>query len=420
MILMAGITFISCEPNEELYNELDAAKGEYKESFSYELQNSDYEMITSGALANSETKMDSLLAYSISNTLAFSNDAVAAYYIPSLLAEKFEIFKEGSEAEVTYRYIFDDSITNNNYEAIDTIFSSESNADKYIESRITILDSLNEYLEDDFLVFDYQVRVSGDTIDASDFYVFFGGIWQKQSYYELTEDDYNQMIGPDGSGPGEYGNFSSSYQHPEYLPTLLENKYPYAKNGDKYFIKYKYYAGGIRTMFTKYCFEEDWLYYANKTEKFIQNGTEWVFSPIFKFTFLKEDYQTVVDFIKNHSELNVYMDQSYDNSEYYYGATYYYDNFDMRVSKRLDNDPLNLLEGLTDDEILTEMWSRVYEAVLYVLETKYPSAQPTINGAQVYYQATIQTWEPGDYFYIITYKVTETGKFELFQEKVAL
>lgn len=421
-LLIIGVFITACDPNEDLYEKLDKADGPYSEQHNYTLQESDYTLISEIALANAETKQDSILASSVGANKAFTNEAIAAYFVPNYIADRFIALKGGSEFDITYDYTFDDSIKNENLKVITDTFSSQNSADSYIEEQVEILDSLNEYTEDDFLVFNFTMENDDTTYsDTINLYVYYGGIWQKQNYYEVTEEDYDAMLGSDGSGPGEYGNFSDDFPSENYLPQLLEMKYPYAINGDKYYVKYNYYnSGNNYEMFSRYRYDNGWTNYSQKTEKFLHNGSEWVFSPIFKITMKEEDYKVIVEYIKNHEELSDYMDPQYDNSEYYYGATYYYNNFDMRVSNRKENDPHGLLDGLSDEEILNVMWERVYEALDIMLETQYPDAQPEINGAQVYYQVTFQTWEPGDYFYFATYKVTDVGEFELFQEKVEL
>jgi hypothetical protein len=127
-----------------------------------------------------------------------------------------------------------------------------------------------------------------------------------------------------------------------------------------------------------------------------------------------------VQYIKNHPELSGYFDDYYENSEYYYGASAYYDNFDMRVYKRQDNDPLGLLDGMSEEEIKELMFERLKEGLDIFLEIRFPDAQPVSNGVQVFYEVFFATYEPGDYFYKMRFKVTGEGEFEYVEGPISL
>ena len=55
--------------------------------------------------------------------------------------------------------------------------------------------------------------------------------------YELTDADYDMF-----AGPGKYNNFSSSEPADEYIPLILEARYPLAGNGTEMFVQYAYYG----------------------------------------------------------------------------------------------------------------------------------------------------------------------------------
>ena len=50
-------------------------------------------------------------------------------------------------------------------------------------------------------------------------------------------------------------------------------------------------------------------------------------------TMTTSDYQIIVDYVKNRSELAALDPSTYDDSEYYFGASAYYSNFDIRDGK---------------------------------------------------------------------------------------
>ena len=131
-----------------------------------------------------------------------------------------------------------------------------------------------------------------------------------------------------------------------------------------------------------------------------------------------DDFWIIVNYIKDHSTLSVYLDEEYLNSEYYYGSSAYYANFDMRVSKRKSNDPLGLLDGMTDDEISTEIYSRLDEALIIYAETSFSAAVPVVDGIQVYYIITYDVFNDNYEHELITAKLKciGEGQFELVEE----
>ena len=68
------------------------------------------------------------------------------------------------------------------------------------------------------------------------------------------------------------------------------------------------------------------------------------------------DYQTIVEYVKaNHAADDA---STYDDSEYYYGASSYRSNFDLRVGPRTDYG-IPGFEGLTEDEAKQILWDQL-------------------------------------------------------------
>lgn len=65
----------------------------------------------------------------------------------------------------------------------------------------------------------------------------------------------------------------------------------------------------------------------------VNPGTNDIYDRTKGLTMLSSDYQTIVDYVKNDSELSRLDDCTYDDSEYYFGASAYYCNFDIRDGK---------------------------------------------------------------------------------------
>ena len=209
--------------------------------------------------------------------------------------------------------------------------------------------------------------------------------------YILSSEDYDAM-----GAPGKYNNFSSSDDPADYLPALLLQKQPYAQAEDKAVVIYKYYAGSTESRADEYVFDgavwQNSSRIVSRTEQFVHNGTKWVFDPTVVFTMKSEDYQMVVDFVKTEIENGSSYLNSYGTGEYYYGADAYYENFDLRLSNRTDNNVPGF-DGLSNEEAIALTHDRLAEAVEVLLQVKYPNAVTQVNGVDVHYIVTVDTYE---------------------------
>lgn len=80
-----------------------------------------------------------------------------------------------------------------------------------------------------------------------EFMEFDGTDWKVENdAYRLQTSEYDEM-GTDYGYPGKYNNFASDISPDHYLPTWLNNKWKYEKDGTVKVIVYKYYAGSGNT-----------------------------------------------------------------------------------------------------------------------------------------------------------------------------
>lgn len=225
---------------------------------------------------------------------------------------------------------------------------------------------------------------------VEEYYEFDGSDWEKSDVYYLQRDDYNEM----GSGPGKYGNFSSSVPAEDYLPTFLSMKYPYAQEGDVMIMIYRYYSGGTSTVAAEYTYSEGvWNSMPVKMDQFVFYGAEgWKFDPTVTHTMNSEDFQLIVDYsVDTHGKTS-----DYDDSEYYYGASSKYTNFDIRSGKF--------------DESFATWQDAVKEAVKTAyLPNRYPEAVAQVQGVDVYYIIEFQTYDGSYTSYSIEFKCTKSG-----------
>jgi hypothetical protein len=256
---------------------------------------------------------------------------------------------------------------------------------------------------------------------AYSYYAFDGSAWvlKDKEVRIIQPFEYDEM-----GAPGFKDNFSSSNKPEDYIPNFLIKNYPYALVDDVKNVAYHYYSGGssvrvdgyIRTATTWEKIQQ----VVEKTEQYVHNGTAWFFDPTVRFTMASDDYQMIVDKVKeSHPEL---IDRG--NSEYYYGSSAWYSNFDMRNTKRTTGDFAQPeFDGMSADEIQNIIKQRVQEGIVLMLQTKFPDAVAQVNGIDVKYVVTYKVYdnELKKLYYTVTYQCTSAGNpasFELLEGPV--
>ncbi len=403
IILLAG-----CNPNKEIYKQLDAAQGPFTQNINYTFKDADYTTTSKLALAYAQNAQDSANIKAIDTYKSFGPHREASDYVPLFLEATFLAPDSGSAASITYKYDYSQVFTDNVVITHDTLTQNANFASLYKDTLKILFPNASKN--------DLALVVYLDTTNGANRYkrgvLFQYGdndwVWKSDAYY-LTPDDYNSMGVP---GPGSYDNFSDDYPPSHYLPVFLKNKFPYAFEGDSKDIIYKYYDGSVKYHYAKYFFDGDnWYGYEQKTSLFLKTD-KWVFDPTIRFEMSCSDYQIIVDYVKNNDTLSGYMHPQYDNTEYYFGASSYYCNFDMRVYKRRQNDPNGYLTNLSDEEALKVIFDRLQVALKILLEAKYPDATPTVNGVPLYAEVTFATYEPERHKYMMKFQCVDVGKFE--------
>nr|WP_320117987.1 choice-of-anchor J domain-containing protein [uncultured Marinifilum sp.] len=231
---------------------------------------------------------------------------------------------------------------------------------------------------------------------VEEYYEYDGSAWAKSDVYYLQRDDYTEM----GSGPGKYGNFSSSVPAEDYLPTFLSMNYPYAQEGDVMVMAYKYYSGGTKTIAAEYTYSEGiWNSMPVKMDQFVFYGTEgWKFDPTVTYTMASDDYQIIVDYsVATHGKTS-----DYDDSEYYYGAGAKYTNFDIRSGKF--DSSFDTWQDAVKEGIKTAY-----------LPNKYPEAVAQVQGVDVHYIITFNTYDGSNTTYSIEFKCTKSAPNPTFE-----
>ncbi len=223
--------------------------------------------------------------------------------------------------------------------------------------------------------------IIAEPVEMEDLYTYDSG-WEKtEGAYYVKAIDYDEM-----GSPGAYNNFSDSDDPDNYLPQLLNQKFPYAQEADVMVVVYNYYSGGVSTRADEYHFTEgNWTKYdpvVEKTEQYILTQYDgWVFDPTVMVTITSSDYQIIVDWVEANKGED-FID-SYGTQEFYYGAGAYYNNFDIR-------------EGNWDSSF--NSWQdAVKEAIGEILlPEKFPDAVASVSGIAVKYEVTFATYDGTD------------------------
>lgn len=239
--------------------------------------------------------------------------------------------------------------------------------------------------------------------------------------WKVKEDSRLVVVAPadyDAMGsPGSHDNFSTSDAPENYLPQFLAQKFPYAQEGDSKAVMYKYYNKVTTIEVDEYLFKEGTWVLNNNIElkekvNFVHNGTEWLFDPTVTKSLASEDYLILENWVKANKDAG-YMDAKYGNSEYWFGGSSYYVNFNIQLAKRRSNDPDGVVPA-DDKEAEAYLLSMVQEGIELILATEYPTAGAQVSGVDCFYVISAKVYNGLETFtYTYTFKGLGNAKFEL-------
>jgi len=432
-IMFGMLFFTSCDPNKELYEDLDALKTPYSESIEYTISASDY----------------SFIGGEVETLQAFTDDEPAIEHIPVILKRNFLALNVGSSAIVTYHYIPDSPIwyqagfgyelTEEDYVqlGVDNAFSPDFPAEDILPAFLSrkYPDAESNQTED--LIYNYND--GSETFKNIDTYVFDGTDWLLEDRrndipfvgYELTQEDYAYFSG----SVAQYNSFSDDDPADLHLPVWLSNKYPFAVAGAEQVVKYRVFSGSTFDEIAHYTFDGvQWKKSSpveTISEQYVYGELGWAFDPTVRFVMPRSDYATIA----YHDPI---PHPIYEDNGYYYGASGFYGNFDMRLlSFRLrpflDNTTGEVLydpetdnadlyniyysdDGEDPEAATAELFRRIVEeALILLLEIKYPDAQPQVGGLDVHYIVGFETYNDNlsRGYFEAEYQCVGVGEFEL-------
>lgn len=398
--MLAGIILISaCDPNKELYEDLDAMRVPHKKSIEYALTEADYNAV--GGVVRTLN--------------AFTEEEPAMQHVPAILKRNFLALNLGSSAMVTYNYMVEHPVW------YDAGFGYELKPEDYQQLGLIDAFSATYPAEDNlpvFLVRKYPNATEGQTEKLIynyregsllrkdiDTYVFDGSNWLLENRredipfvgYELTPDDYEVF----GGSIAQNNNFSNAFPADLHLPVWLRNQYPYAIEGTEEVLKYRVFRdGSVSNEIAHYTYDGVvWhrsQYIVSMAEQYVYGELGWAFDPTTRFIMAQSDYMhlAVIDPIP-HAVFNDFG--------YYFGASAFYVNFDMRLEARrvqknaegnyIDAALGEIFENESREATVAEMFRRIVEeGLIEVLQNRYPDAQPQVGGIDVHYIVGFETF----------------------------
>jgi hypothetical protein len=212
-------------------------------------------------------------------------------------------------------------------------------------------------------------------------YQFNGTAWQavaaSANILALQPDDYAAM---------GLTNLTTA-QAPNYLPTLLSQKFPFAQEGNERIVVFR--TASSANYADKYTFTAgQWTPAATsemRTEQYVVSSQGWIFDPTIVLTIKRsvnvDAVQRFIDYVHNEMEGQWYPYPGRVNEEHYYGFNAYYGEIVYDNNRTLYGD--DEIKNLTTNE---EKWAlfdkRVEIAFPIFARVNYPNLQTHVSGVE--------------------------------------
>ena len=183
-------------------------------------------------------------------------------------------------------------------------------------------------------------------------------------------------------------------------------------------VVYKFYKDKeTRIYVDEYAFDGAWAYVpgtlfeVREKEAFLHNGKGWLYDPTVRLMVQEADYQLLLDWVIANKP--GYLDDKYKNSEYWFGGSTYYKNFNVQLIKRRSYDPEGVIPA-NDEEAKQFLTDKIAEGLEMCLSTNYPNAETQVNGLDLYYAVSCKVYDGStNYKYTFRFQSLGSGKFKL-------
>ena len=274
-----SMVFASCDPLEDIYEELDAKETVIVGEANVTLTEDDHNALTGNSYGN------------------FGSIDEAKTMIPGFLNEKYPVWGKNSGVKATFKYYNKvNTYSENVYELSDAEHNavtgkSYGNFDRSYHITNYIDDTYTSPEEGDFVSLRYRFYSGGEKT-LTDGFSYNGGKWNKVTGF--TEEEYKAM--------GEsYPNFSSHDEAAAKIPVTLVELFKFSpkSEGDIVSAMYELYKGGgvTKSYTSNFIFDgTSFSKYNNvkgETIQFGHDGTTWVPDNTIKYTLTTADYALV-------------------------------------------------------------------------------------------------------------------------------
>ncbi|MFT3738420.1 MAG: choice-of-anchor J domain-containing protein [Breznakibacter sp.] len=273
------------------------------------------------------------------------------------------------------------------------------------------------------------------------------GVSEKGTYYKYSGSAWVAQTNAIAVGESDYTTmgvtnkyFSSSVLPANYLPLFLQQKYPFAQEGTKIIVGYKY-SNATTYVADEYVISSgEWAKVAevvSEVDQFVRANGVWVWDPsvVINLSPIRNDatimayYQAATDWVwENIDQAQLGISTkgqgyvtSYGNNEYYTGSSAYYNNVDMRPSAARAQYAAGYAD-MTDDQVKALMSERLAEVMGHVLEKLHPDAK-AIDGVDVTYTVNVPIYTGTTVSAVthsLVYRVVGDGQFEYVSGPTAL
>lgn len=228
--------------------------------------------------------------------------------------------------------------------------------------------------------------------------------------------DAAYMVSPDENAEMGYGPYLSNDNALRVLPIFLKSKFPYAAEGDSKYVAYQTtvkYANCRNFIYDG----SEWVLNEGvevKKDQFAKVNGSWLFNPnvtisipaVKNSAIGEQFYKPIVDWVRENKGAG-YID-SYGNSEFFSGASYYYCNINLSVSTASTYTPW---VDTPTDQIQQQMKENfLYVTMPVTLKANYPDAN-LIEGytEPIIYELDYVTYDNG----AASQNTNDTVKYEV-------
>jgi hypothetical protein len=306
LLTVFSMVFTSCDPLEDIHDEVDALESVISGEENYTLTDDDY-------TADVE---DGGLGFTFTN---FNSEDDAKEALPAFLSNKYPVWGKESLVTVTFN-LYSPKYDEKSLEVY-TVSSQDYTDQGLSYPNFSSFSQITAFLDVKFPAPDNRLLVSltyayfsGSVSTLNNGFLYVNGSWEMVQGF--SDDEYGEM--------GEsYPNFSSEAEALSKIPLFLIDKFKYdgKSAGDIVATMYKLYvSGSTKSFVANFIFNgTSWGEYNNVIQesiKFGNDGTSWVPDNTIKYTLTQADYDLV------------------DNG--------YYANFDVRAGKAEEPESVRL------------------------------------------------------------------------------